>query len=150
MRRSPVSCDPCSEQRQHALLHICRDRRHPRCAFQHQIDCPIGHVEEGRRRSQAEHARPGAQEGELVSFALLTLLVVQWMLSSAIQGTNYDGDDGKMAQATILAAVLFKVFQGEHRNGYVELWISTLLVASIGSEMSLPIPVRCPRHIACS
>jgi hypothetical protein len=39
--------------------------------------------------------------------ALLALLGAQWMLSSAIQGTNYGGGDGKMAQATILAALKF-------------------------------------------
>jgi hypothetical protein len=48
----------------------------------------------------------------VAGFALLALLVAQWMLSSAIHGTNYDGGDGKMAQATILAAVKFSgVFQ---------------------------------------
>jgi hypothetical protein len=39
--------------------------------------------------------------------ALSALLVAQWMLSSAIHGTNYDGGDGKMAQAIILAAMKF-------------------------------------------
>ena len=43
----------------------------------------------------------------VAGFALSALLVAQWMLSSAIHGTNYDGVDGKMAQATILAAVKF-------------------------------------------
>jgi hypothetical protein len=43
----------------------------------------------------------------VAGFALLALLVAQWMLSSAIHGTNYTGGDGKMAQATILAAVNF-------------------------------------------
>jgi hypothetical protein len=43
----------------------------------------------------------------VAGFALAALLFVQWMLSSAIHGTNYDGSDGKMAQATILAAVKF-------------------------------------------
>src|SRR5262249_23798028 len=46
-------------------------------------------------------------EWGVAGFALLALLVAQWMLSSAIHGTNYDGHDGKMAQATILAAVKF-------------------------------------------
>jgi hypothetical protein len=46
-------------------------------------------------------------EWRVAGFALLALLVAQWMLSSAIHGTNYDGGDGKMAQATILAAVKF-------------------------------------------
>jgi hypothetical protein len=43
----------------------------------------------------------------VAGLALSALLVAQWMLSSAIHGTNYDGGDGKMAQATILAAVKF-------------------------------------------
>ena len=43
----------------------------------------------------------------VAGFALVALLAAQWMLSSAIHGTNYDGGDGKMAQATILAALKF-------------------------------------------
>jgi hypothetical protein len=39
--------------------------------------------------------------------ALIALLFAEWMLSSAIHGTNYAGGDGKMAQATILAALKF-------------------------------------------
>jgi len=47
----------------------------------------------------------------VAGLALLALLVAQWMLSAAIHGTNYDGGDGKMAQAMILAALKFtKVF----------------------------------------
>src|SRR5262249_53084189 len=46
-------------------------------------------------------------EWSVAGFALLALLVAQWILSSAIHGTNYAGGDGKMAQATILAAVKF-------------------------------------------
>jgi hypothetical protein len=48
-----------------------------------------------------------SHEWGVAGFALLALLVAQWMLSSSIYGTNYDGGDGKMAQATILAAVKF-------------------------------------------
>jgi hypothetical protein len=43
----------------------------------------------------------------VAGFALLALLLAQWMLCSAIPGTNYGGGDGKMAQATILAALKF-------------------------------------------
>jgi hypothetical protein len=43
----------------------------------------------------------------VAGFALLMLLVAQWLLSIAIHGTNYYGWDGKMAQATILAALNF-------------------------------------------
>jgi hypothetical protein len=46
-------------------------------------------------------------ESAVAGFALLALLLSQWLLSSAIHGTNYDGGDGKMAQATILAAIRF-------------------------------------------
>src|SRR5262245_15623078 len=46
----------------------------------------------------------------LAGFALSALLVAQWMVSSAIHGTNYDGGDGKMAQAIILAAAKFSGF----------------------------------------
>jgi hypothetical protein len=40
-------------------------------------------------------------------FALGTLLVGQWMLSTAIHGSNYFGSDGMMVQAITLAAVHF-------------------------------------------
>jgi hypothetical protein len=43
----------------------------------------------------------------VAGFALLALLSAQWMLSTAIHGSNYYGWDGKMAQATILAALKF-------------------------------------------
>src|SRR5262249_153538 len=39
--------------------------------------------------------------------ALLMLLAAQWALSSAIHGANYYGFDGKMAQATVLAALKY-------------------------------------------
>jgi hypothetical protein len=48
-----------------------------------------------------------SSESAIAAFALLALLVAQWMLSSAIHHTNYTGSDGKMAQATILAAMRF-------------------------------------------
>src|SRR5215472_16015812 len=59
-------------------------------------------------------ARPTATTGGarlnepmVAGLALLALLVAQWMLSSAIPGTNYYGNDGRMAEATILAALRF-------------------------------------------
>ena len=53
-----------------------------------------------------------SDEWRVAGFALLALLVAQWTLSSALLGTDYDGGDGKMAQATILAAVKFsELFQ---------------------------------------
>ena len=43
----------------------------------------------------------------IAGFALVALVAAQWMLSAAIQGTNYYGVDGKMAQATILTVFEF-------------------------------------------
>ena len=43
----------------------------------------------------------------IASIALITLLAAQWMLCAAVHGTNYTGNDGKVAQATILAALEF-------------------------------------------
>jgi hypothetical protein len=45
----------------------------------------------------------------VAGFALVVLLAAQWMLSTAIQGTNYYGVDGKMAQATVLTSLNFSV-----------------------------------------
>ena len=46
----------------------------------------------------------------VAGFALVGLLLAEWMLASAVYGTNYFGVDGKMAQATIIAAVKFSGF----------------------------------------
>src|SRR5262245_15214633 len=52
----------------------------------------------------AERNWPRASSELIVGgIALLTLLIAQWLLSTAIHGANYYGFDGKMAQATILA-----------------------------------------------
>ena len=48
-----------------------------------------------------------SSEWVLVGFAMLALLAAEAMLCAAILGTNYYGVDGKMAQATILAAFKF-------------------------------------------
>src|SRR5262245_55974899 len=53
---------------------------------------------------------PVLSECLIAGFALVALLTAQWMLSSAIHGTNYTGGDGKMAQATILIALKFAKF----------------------------------------
>jgi hypothetical protein len=58
-------------------------------------------------RTQSRSRTISSYEWGVAGFALSALLVAQWMLSSAIHGTNYDGGDGKMAQATILAAMKF-------------------------------------------
>jgi hypothetical protein len=50
---------------------------------------------------------PASSELIVAGFAMLALLIAQWMLSAAIHGANYYGWDGKMAQATILAALKF-------------------------------------------
>jgi hypothetical protein len=60
-----------------------------------------------RDRTVSRSRTISSYEWRVAGFALLALLVAQWMLSSAIHGTNYDGGDGKMAQAMILAAVKF-------------------------------------------
>ena len=70
-----------------------------RCAAKASIETGMSTV--------VHHPASKTYEFTIAGFALLALLVVQWMLSSAIHGTNYDGGDGKMAQATILAAVNF-------------------------------------------
>jgi hypothetical protein len=48
-----------------------------------------------------------AAEFCIAGTALVALVVAQLMLSAAIHGTNFDGGDGKMAQATIRAALNF-------------------------------------------
>jgi hypothetical protein len=50
---------------------------------------------------------PTSSELIVPGFALITLLIAQWLLSTAVHGANYYGFDGKMAQATILAALKF-------------------------------------------
>jgi hypothetical protein len=54
-----------------------------------------------------EMRAPLSSEILVASFALLALLGAQLMLSAAIQGTNYYGVDGKMAQAVILTVFEF-------------------------------------------
>jgi hypothetical protein len=46
----------------------------------------------------------------VAGFAVIALVAVQLMLSTAIHGTNYSGFDGKAAQATILTAYKFANF----------------------------------------
>jgi len=43
----------------------------------------------------------------VAAVAIVTLLTAQWMLSTAIHGSNYYGFDGKMAQATVIAALKY-------------------------------------------
>jgi len=62
------------------------------------------------RRTKNQNRMVKSLELSIASFALVALLAVEWVLVSAIHGTNYDGADGKMAQATILAAVKFSGF----------------------------------------
>jgi hypothetical protein len=64
-------------------------------------------------------------------FALLGLLLAEWMMVLAIHGTNYDGADGKMAQATILAAVKF--------GGFFQV-TTTSPIEGVGSQL-LPLNV---------
>src|SRR5262245_19240011 len=46
-------------------------------------------------------------EPMIAGFALLALLLAQWSCATAIYHSNYFSGDGKMAQATILAALKF-------------------------------------------
>src|SRR6516165_1101763 len=62
------------------------------------------------RQAKNQNRMVKSLELSIASFALVALLAVEWVLVSAIHGTNYDGADGKMAQATILAAVKFSGF----------------------------------------
>jgi hypothetical protein len=57
---------------------------------------------------KVKQGRPAVRhEFAIASIALITLLAAQWMLCAAVHGTNYTGNDGKMAQVTILAALEF-------------------------------------------
>jgi hypothetical protein len=62
-------------------------------------------------RQWADPQRPAMLFELLVAaFALITLLMSQTFLSATVHGTNYDGADGKMAQAIIRAALQFGGF----------------------------------------
>src|SRR5260221_6663599 len=55
----------------------------------------------------AQRRMPALSEFIVAGFALLALLTAELMLSAAIHGSNYDGGDGKMAQAIIHVALRF-------------------------------------------
>jgi hypothetical protein len=63
----------------------------------------------GMERKAATGTLLGAVSSEIfiAGSALLMLLAAQWILSAAIHGANYYGIDGKMVQATILAALKY-------------------------------------------
>src|SRR5262245_18343692 len=61
----------------------------------------VGHVTASQRPALA------LSEFIVAALAIIMLLVAQWMLTVAIHGSNYFGVDGKMAQATILAALRY-------------------------------------------
>jgi hypothetical protein len=53
----------------------------------------------------------------VAGFALLAIVIAQWMLSAGIHGANYTGSDGKIAQAMILTALKFaKPFEVTNLN----------------------------------
>src|ERR1700730_24148 len=53
----------------------------------------------------------------MAGFGLITLLAAQWILTSAIPGTQYSQSDGKMAQAVIHTALKFGgIFQVNNIN----------------------------------
>jgi hypothetical protein len=69
---------------------------------------PASFCEKSKVTVRAPEIRaPLSLEILLASFALLALLGAQAMLSTAIQGTNYYGVDGNMAQAVILTVFEF-------------------------------------------
>src|SRR5438132_1288808 len=69
---------------------------------------PASFYEKSKVTMRAPEIRaPLSLEILVASFALLTLLGAQLMLSAAIQGTNYYGVDGNMAQAVILTVFEF-------------------------------------------
>jgi hypothetical protein len=45
----------------------------------------------------------------VAGFAVIALVAAELVLSAAIHGTNYNGGDGKLAQATILTAYKFEI-----------------------------------------
>jgi hypothetical protein len=60
----------------------------------------VGHAAEQKSTSRL-------LEFVIAIFALITLLSAQWVLSTAIHGSNYYGGDGKMVQAITLMAFKF-------------------------------------------
>jgi hypothetical protein len=61
----------------------------------------------GHEKACNARSMPLRLEFVVAAFALTTLLLAQWMLSTAIHATNYYGLDGKMAQSTVLALLKF-------------------------------------------
>src|SRR5262245_14413817 len=59
----------------------------------------------------------------LVAFAFVALLAAELVLITTIPGTNYDGADGKAAQAEILATLAFaRPFEITNLNPLQGLW----------------------------
>jgi hypothetical protein len=73
------------------------------------LTCASGHGEFVPRAAELKRSAISF-EIAIVTFAILALVAAELMLSSAIRGTNFDGGDGKMAQAVILAAYKFGGF----------------------------------------
>jgi hypothetical protein len=84
----------------------------PELAMQAALSTPPFAGRDGEFVRPATEPKRGALSFEIavLSFAMLGLVAAELMLSSQIQGTNFGGVDGKMAQAVILAAQKFGGF----------------------------------------
>ena len=80
-------------------------------------------VPAARRADAAGSRGPAHREFLLVAFAFIALLGAELVLVTTIPGTNYDGADGKAAQAEILTTLEFaKVFDITNLNPLQGLW----------------------------
>src|SRR5499427_5365830 len=76
-----------------------------------------------RRAAMPKSRGPAYRGFLLVAFAFIALLGAELVLVTTIPGTNYDGADGKAAQAEILTTLEFaKVFEITNLNPLQGLW----------------------------
>src|SRR6516164_9292953 len=76
-----------------------------------------------RRAAMPKSRGPAYRGFLLVAFAFIALLGAELVLVTTIPGTNYDGADGKAAQAEILTTLAFaKVFDITNLNPLQGLW----------------------------
>src|SRR5262249_7072767 len=76
-----------------------------------------------RKADMPESCGPAHRGLLLVAFAFVALLAAELVLITTIPGTNYDGADGKAAQAEILATLAFaRPFEITNLNPLQGLW----------------------------
>jgi len=76
-----------------------------------------------RKADMPESCDPAHRGLLLVAFAFVALLAAELVLITTIPGTNYDGADGKAAQAEILATLAFaRPFEITNLNPLQGLW----------------------------